>query len=128
MPMILTAWLLSVASHTAFTSAVPDASAGAEFLVQIFGIILGLHLIEKAIDKELRVAGAQESDEFDELKSVLMAEAKRQAKKQAARDPDRTLTAVCHSCDNDIYSDDTAYTNGNNNVYCDVCWDIGAQK
>jgi hypothetical protein len=104
----------------------PPMTAMTSFLVTVAIILLALNRMDKAVKQELKDVHTemQDSGEFDELKHILMTEAKRMADKQAGRDPDRTLRAVCHNCDSDIYSDDKMYTNGKQNCYCDVCWDI----
>lgn len=111
--------------------AIPDAMTMVTgFVVRVFFAIVAIRLMDAAVKKEMKDLHTElrDSGEFDDLKNTLMAEAKRMAEKQSGRDPDRRLAAVCHNCDNDIYSDDKMYTNGKQNCYCDICWDLDGAR
>lgn len=122
LPQFLLAWMSSIMLST-ILAGIPVIM---NFLVTLVVVITILQIMERAVKEELKDAlkEVEGSEEFAELKRILMEEAAKEIKKQESRDPDRRLTAVCHDCDNDIYSDDKLYTNGKGNCFCDVCWSL----
>ena len=107
----------------------PPMSAKTGFMVSFFVGFSGLIIMEWLVKKELGpIVIKSGTEQFDELKSVLMAEAKKTAEKNAGKDPNRRLTAVCRGCDNEIYSDDEIFENGKGHCYCDLCWNIEGAK
>jgi hypothetical protein len=105
----LSAWIAMVA---------PINSPGDIFLV-IFIVFCTLIFTDKFAKKTYArmCEEFKESGEYDELKEILMKEAREMAKKLQQR----KFMAVCRGCDDRIYDTDSYYVSGKNQIFCYPC-------